>query len=273
MSFNINTLILSIGELEWKYISSYEKFIKLTDYETIQLYSTNDFNLYKHYIKQACLKKEIRDVHLMTKKHRHEIAEMLIELIHNGQTINSSKICYTLITKFYPTYLNLDQILRVSNVRSIDEFYDKVNNGNFCAVAEIFLNANIMVNYLKNTQVDIHYINKLLNNGLEFRLETINNFSNVYDRFFYPKIPICEVLELFHLSGSHTVIFKKKTFNNFGTYDISISHTKELRQTIKKLFEKVCTNPNLLSDLDPYYIKYNKIMNLLNTKWYNLFRI
>lgn len=260
--------ILWINKSEGDFITSYEEFIKLTDSDIKKFYESNDFNLYKHFIKLACLEGKIKPVYLDS--HQYGIKEIFVELIHNNQTIPNvfepfnyeSNIAYTLVEKYYPTYLNLKQICQISGVKTIDEFYNALPDSKYTSRSKkkLFVSAGILVNYFSNTQVDTNYVKKILDDELPYQIKSIDYFSNVYEKYSYPKIPMSKVLEWFDKAGD-SVVFKKNS-----NYTISLSYTIGIKQTIKNFFEKVCTKFDIIDESIPYYIKYTEIMTWLNTK-------
>lgn len=128
--------VLWIDKANYEFIISYEEFIEeLSKSDIKKLYQLNDFNLYKHYIKQSCLEGEIEPYHLVD-TYEYKIVEIFNELIKSNQIISNVfelynadlTIAYILIEKYYPKYLNLAQICELSGTETIDEFYNKIPN-------------------------------------------------------------------------------------------------------------------------------------------------
>lgn len=271
--------VLWIDKNEYEFITSYEEFVGLSDSDIKKLSESNDFNVYKDFIKRACLEGKIKSSNLVN-THKYGVVEIFIELINNNQiipnvfepddlTYGKANIAYTLIDQYYPTYLNLLQICLISGVKTIDEFFDAFpdNKCIFRSKYGLFVRANIFVNYLKDVQVDIQYIKKLFYDGIPYNAKSIDYFSNVYEIYSYPKIQIYEVLRWFEISGSGSgsgdlVLFKKNVNVSISLYSCS----SQIKQIIKNFFDKVCTKPDITDVSDPDYIKYTQIINWLNTK-------
>lgn len=263
--------VLWIDRSEYEFISSYEEFIGLSESDIKKLYQSNDFVVYKNFIKQACLEGKIKSSHLVNPD-KYKVTEIFTELIHSNQTIPNIfepiinlelNIAYTLIQEYYyPKHLDLDQIFQISGTKTIDEFYDRIpdckRNPRF--KKELFVRTGVLVNYLKDAQVNSQYVKKLLDDYLQYYPKRIDYFVRVYEKYSYSKIPLGEVLVWFEISGSDAPKFKKQT------YSVSLSYSNDIKPTMKNFFEKVCTSLCIVDVSNPDYIKYTQIINWLNTK-------
>ena len=121
---------------------------------------------------------------------------------------------------------------------------------------------NILVNYLKDTQVDSQHIYKILNYMLPYDIKSFDHFIKVHEKYSYPKISLSEVLVWFEIYEPNTVGFKKNS-----NYSVLISSSNDIKTTMKNFFEKVCTGPDITDTTNPDYIKYTHIINWLNKSY------
>ena len=247
--------ILFLNEMKTKFIYTYKEFIELSNSDIKSLYELNDPNMYKDFIEKACLDGSLKPYHLLN-THNYSVYEIFIKMINKNLTISnifnnydgiSNNIGYVLMKEYCnKSLLSFDQILKLSGIKNMDEYYENLIETNKNISKNIilydFMRMNLPVNYLKYIN-DIHeYLRTILYNYLN--IHTINKnkylnelvyFISVFQKYSYEKIPYYNALDWFNVQN--------KTKNIIFCDIIIKPKNIDSKNIIKMCLENIYTKP------------------------------